>query len=848
MAERNRPHIVIREPAQAEAYRPPPRRMSGAGLSAPYDPLAHGLRLRRELASAEDEGRVRREQRDIEIAGAVNGIYVTFESFPDIRLALESLDPRQGNLHPELVAVREIQSEDQTVEEATVFVPDGKLGYFLRQLDRYIGTAGEERRRHRNLYDRVATVGLASLEQLWTDPPDQFPSMEEAAWWEVWLRRRDGNELQRFAIFAERARLQMGRPVLGFADRTVVLVEATAMQLAGALDVLDDLAELRQPQESAALIAQETAEEQAERVTTLASRIKPPPADAPAVCVVDTGVHRHHPMLATSLHDSDCQACDPNWGVGDHHGHGTEMAGLALFGDVGADLLSSESIRLRHLLESVKILPPPPRHNPKEVYGAVTATAVSRVEVARPERSRVFSMAITSKRSTQVGGETPETVFGQPTSWSSALDALAAGLAVDTDTEGMAYLDEAELAAHRLFIVSAGNVEVADANHLDRSDIEPVEDPGQAWNALTVGAFTNLDDMSQASDFPGWKPVASRGELSPFSRTSVAFGRGWPVKPDVVLEGGNVAKSPSGRDFDAPEVLQLLTTKAPLRDQRLLTVTRATSAATAQAGYLGGSILAEYPSSWPETVRALIVHSAQWTPPMLNRFMQATKRHERLALLRRYGMGVPDLARATKSATDSLTMIAEDIIHPFDGQGRMREMHLHQLPWPTEVLAGLGETTVQMRVTLSYFIEPNPGRRGWVRRYSYPSHGLRFEVRRATESTDDFRKRVNALALAEDERRPRSDSDSNEWFFGPQTRTTGSLHTDIWTGTAADLARRGAISVFPVSGWWKERKDRDHSERGARYTLIISIDTPEVDVDVYTPVAQQVGIPIGVEI
>ena len=205
------------------------------------------------------------------------------------------------------------------------------------------------------------------------------------------------------------------------------------------------------------------------------------------------------------------------------------------------------------------------------------------------------------------------------------------------------------------------------------------------------------------------------------------------------------------------------------------------------------------------------------------------------------------LIRATKSASDSLTLIVEDAIHPFDGQGRMREMHLHELPWPTEVLADLGETTVLMRVTLSYFIEPNPGRRGWARRYSYASHGLRFEVRRATESTDDFRKRVNALALAEDERRPAGDSDSNEWFFGPQLRTTGSLHADIWKGTAADLAQRGVIAIFPVSGWWKERRDRDHSDRGARYSFVVSIETPGVDVDIYTPVAQEVGIPIEVE-
>ena len=62
---------------------------------------------------------------------------------------------------------------------------------------------------------------------------------------------------------------------------------------------------------------------------------------------------------------------------------------------------------------------------------------------------------------------------------------------------------------------------------------------------------------------------------------------------------------------------------------------------------------------------------------------------------------------------------------------------------------------MDLRVTLSYFVEPNPGNRGWVRRYSYSSHGLRFDVRRAAESTDHFRKRINQLALEEEEKRLR---------------------------------------------------------------------------------------------
>src|SRR5690606_8351390 len=165
-----------------------------------------------------------------------------------------------------------------------------------------------------------------------------------------------------------------------------------------------------------------------------------------------------------------------------------------------------------------------------------------------------------------------------------------------------------------------------------------------------------------------------KGELSPFSRTSVAFSRRWPIKPDVILEGGNVARSRDGTIYDTPEVLQLLTTNAPIMNQRLLTVTHGTSAATAEVANLAGAIMAEYPGLWPETIRALIVDSAEWSPTVRQRF-EAARGNRTLvdALHRRYGMGIPDLARATRSATDALTLVVQDVIHPFDGEGRMRE-------------------------------------------------------------------------------------------------------------------------------------------------------------------------------
>ncbi|MDA4807881.1 hypothetical protein NY486_18570, partial [Enterobacter hormaechei] len=114
-------------------------------------------------------------------------------------------------------------------------------------------------------------------------------------------------------------------------------------------------------------------------------------------------------------------------------------------------------------------------------------------------------------------------------------------------------------------------------------------------------------------------------------------------------------------------------------------------------------------------------------------------------------------------------------------------MKLHLLPWPKDNLLALGAEPVEVRVTLSYFIEPNPGERGWTRRHRYASHGLRFQMKTATESVDEFRARINQAARNEEEGTPVNVGES--WLLGT-FRDSGSLHSDFWRGTAADLAER----------------------------------------------------------
>jgi hypothetical protein len=173
-------------------------------------------------------------------------------------------------------------------------------------------------------------------------------------------------------------------------------------------------------------------------------------------------------------------------------------------------------------------------------------------------------------------------------------------------------------------------------------------------------------------------------------------------------------------------------------------------------------------------------------------------------------------------------------------------MHLYDLPWPVEVLQELGDAEVEMRITLSYFIEPGPGEVGWKDRYRYASHALRFNLNSPTETKEAFIKRINEAERSKGEDKPDSSSSRKYWVYGQQARNKGSIHSDIWKGSAADLANSNLIAISPHIGWWKERSHLGKCESKTRYSLVISIKTPELDI--YTPVAQMIKpeVPISI--
>ncbi len=713
----------------------------------------------------------------------------------------------------EVVAVREADGDGGGLK-AAVFVPERAKNYFLNKIEQYRTTDTDKGRpRNEPLISRIDTAQLASARSLFTDEDELFPQHADVAvWWEVWLRE---GRRERFEAMAAALEIQMRQHAIRFPEREVVLALASTVTMDRVVARSDTIAELRRAKDTPAVFTGLGGAEQKAWTDDLADRVQvSEAADEVAICLLDSGVRRTHPLIEPVLSVDDWHTINPDWGADDTpawQGHGTRMAGVALYNDLIGPLAAQDPFEIRYRLESVRILPPgDAEENRPDLYGAITGEAIARAEIQAPHRSRVITTAITSSNHSR----------GRASSWSSSIDQLC----FETD-------------AQRLVLISAGNIRIdlTPADLLVRNDIEPLDDPAQAWNAITVGAFTNKVDVIDAA-FAGYIPIAPAGELSPASRTSVSWDRQWPVKPDILMEGGNLAHD--GENPGEPiDDLRILTTHFRPENRYFSTIGD-TSSATAQAAKLAAEIIVGRPGLWPETVRALLVHSAEWTPVMAARIANCHGNKTQLqALLRRYGYGVPDLGRALLSANNDLTLMIEDEIRPFQREGtgsvKMRDMKLHMLPWPKEDLLSLGAEPVEVRVTLSYFIEPNPGERGWTRRHRYASHGLRFQMKTATETVGEFRARINQAARNEEEGAPVNVGEG--WLLGT-FRDSGSLHSDFWRGTAADLAERDAIGIFPVGGWWKEKPYLDRYNDHARYSLIVTIRAPNAEVDLYAAV------------
>jgi hypothetical protein len=541
-------------------------------------------------------------------------------------------------------------------------------------------------------------------------------------------------------------------------------------------------------------------------------KLTSPAEDAPSIVLLDTGIATKHPLLANAILSSGSVVPNED-SAEDTHGHGTLMAGVGLHGDELGSAIEAGAATPPHWIQSVRLLVAPAAGSAAEdkrsFWPQLTTAAVEQAETAdiRRSRPRVFALA-TSYAVTPI----------EPTYWSHAIDRLAFNYGNG-----------------RLLCVAIGNADVADLRLIHGYPTlnleQKVQEPAQAANAITVGAFTNKVAMPPEKIYAEAKPVAPVGGISPHTSAG-AVSRA--VKPDVLMEGGNIGFDGQLADTGI-ETLTTLTTAREFLTKPLGSICQ-TSEATARGARFAASVWQAEPNLRPATVRGLLVHAASWTPAMHEQFPNLD---ERLAIC---GWGVPDLEFASACATDRATVIFEDempnavrVVEPKKQTGTSadsnatetkfkRVVKLFRFPVPEDVLLADPDRIVELRVTLSYFPEPNTFRR-------QVSHGLdlTWDMQGPAETEAAFISRINKLARGElAGASAKKKTKTFDWNLRTTRRSRGTVQSDRWEGPASYLAGPKMLAVVPVLGWWERRPAL--REMTMPFSLIVSVRADGLDI------------------
>jgi hypothetical protein len=85
-------------------------------------------------------------------------------------------------------------------------------------------------------------------------------------------------------------------------------------------------------------------------------------------------------------------------------------------------------------------------------------------------------------------------------------------------------------------------------------------------------------------------------------------------------------------------------------------------------------------------------------------------------------------------------------------------------------------------------------------------------------------------------------------MLGERSVSAGSLHCDVWTGPAIELAGRDMLCIKPVNGWSRNRSTRDVCNAMRRYALIVSLKTRNTELDIYTQIRNAIGVAVDIDI
>ena len=555
-----------------------------------------------------------------------------------------------------------------------------------------------------------------------------------------------------------------------------------------------------------------------------------PDANAPAICVIDSGVQEAHTFIQPAIDQATSYCFLPGKSsdeVSDYvapGGHGTRVAGAVLYGE---NVAPNGTLQLPFWIQNARVLD---ENNsmPVEMFPPEAVRTVVERFHQGPRETRIFNHSINASAPCRTR---------YMSAWAAEIDLLCATYDI-------------------LFVQSAGNLPLSGNNpqpgvrdHLAAGRDYPVflyeassriANPGQSLQALTGGsvAYGSLEDG-------GWRTFArERGYPSAFSRSGFSI---WNViKPEVVEYGGdNVRTATVPPDVQAggriaaacPELIRstMFPPGPPVdRDET------GTSFSAPKVARIAAELQRVLPDEPALLYRALIVQSARWptwAERLFTELRRLDPRHDQVLrqrlieqasrIIRCIGYGVPNQEAATVNTDHRTTFITKG-----ETQIHASECHVYQVPIPPQLRGQADEFDIRIEATLSYVAQPRRTRRN-LRRYL--STWVDWKSSKLGEGINDFK--VRALKEEENDTEPLPGSvlpwtlheKSDAGWIRDTRRNSGTVQKDWAIVKSNTLPDHFCIAVVGHQGWSHD------PDSAARYALAVTFEILGQEISIYDP-------------
>ncbi|MGY3913103.1 S8 family peptidase [Aeromonas piscicola] len=553
-------------------------------------------------------------------------------------------------------------------------------------------------------------------------------------------------------------------------------------------------------------------------INVLPRDVPSPAVGASRVCILDSGINANHPLLRPAMAESASFVDEE--GEADQAGHGTAVAGIALYGDVEA-CNEGNFWRPQFWIYNGKVMKRCPQtgnavYNEFYLEASLTRAVEHFVELG----CRIFNLSLGNSNAPYDG----------------------------MHVRGLAYILDVLSRRHNiLFVVSTGNFcgsedpAVPVNSWRDEypeyllSEQSSIIDPAPAMSVLTVGSIARHNATIDTQRFPEINQLspASENQPSPFTRHGPSVKGAF--KPDLVATGGNLAcpmRPADGQWRQVERGLGVLTFNHEFVGNTIFKEVSGTSLAAPYITHLAGRLLNEYPTSSANLLRAMLVNQAYLPNEVATTFSDDFRhayKEDKNTLNRDVardvaGYGAVNEGDLFRSSDNTVVLISEQAIEKDSCQ-------FFELPLPADFLRKK-RATRELTVTLAY----SPAVR--TTRIEYLATQISFRLVKGA-SLDEVQRYFNQANKADVD--TRNDDATNNRDVTAQQRSRGTVQSSRWTFKQRNPDEKWFVVVIRQDREWKHPDVLDEEP----YALVVTVaDRDNENAQLYTQIqaliAQQV--------